>query len=146
MPAAAFRYPVLAVTFRAIPSTYGCTRSRANGPNGLYRSTNAPLGDPSLGGHGHPPPGTCSHISSPTIASAVTSTQSIRSSMLVTAAPGQVLLSGQFSHHVSCPPPVTGSQVLSTSQNFPWSTDPPPIAQSSRVAAATHEFPVPVRQ
>src|SRR5204863_402031 len=53
---------------------------------------------------------------------------------------------GQFSHHVICPPPVTGLQ-FPASQNLPSWTEAPLMArQSFRVATAVHWFPVPVRQ
>jgi hypothetical protein len=55
-------------------------------------STKAPLGEPSDGGQGHPL-GNWRQSSSAVIASAVVSTQSIRSSSVVTDVPGQVLLS-----------------------------------------------------
>src|SRR5262245_29045465 len=78
--------------------------------------------------------------------SAVVSTQSIRLSSVVTDVPGQVSLSGQLDHHVILCIPGSGSQVRSMAHVLLFWTVPPSISQSSRVAAATQAFPMPIRQ
>src|SRR5688572_28299388 len=69
----------------------------------------------------------------------------MRSSVVSSDVPGHEASSGHDPHHVNCLLPPSDWHVESTSQNLSSCTSPPPVVQSSRVAAATQVLP-PVRQ
>ena len=70
----------------------------------------------------------------------------MRSSIVLTAVPGQLPPSGQFSHHVVEPPPPTGEQLPALQALFSCTVPPSVIVHSSRVVAAMQELPIPTRQ
>src|SRR5262249_36270755 len=95
----------------------------------------------------HHPAGNCRQRRSSTVASAASSTQVMRSSIVASGNEPQVW-SGQLSHHVIDCAPGVGPQVRPFGSHTLLScTDAPLImVQSSRVATTVHVFPVPVRQ
>ena len=116
------------------------------GPRRLFPPSLFSLKEPchwhhSDAGHGQSVPPllrSCRHNCSSLLASAVVSTQPMRSVSVESAVPGHVSLSGQNPHHVISWLPITLPHVPML-QVFPSTTVPPRfIVQSSREVAALH--------